>query len=95
MAILDDRDLGMISVVAEEYENHRLPRLLGMLNRVYRGESLREEELEYLHRTLSIARLEKPVTHGHPELEEFYQHLFHLYRDITRAVAPVVMAAAG
>jgi len=82
MKHITDRDLGLISVVAEEYEKHRLPRLCNIYAKVLDGATLAEEEFDYLYRTVNYANLEMPVTHGHPELDEFYQHLYHLYRDI-------------
>jgi hypothetical protein len=83
MKAITNKDLCLISVIVEEFEHHRLPRLFHMREKVIAGLALDDGEFEYLYRLIHETCYEKPLMVGHPEIEQFFLHVCHLYRDIS------------
>ncbi len=79
---LSEKELGVITVVVEEFERHRLPALLRLKEKVNNGIALIDAEYDYLTRSISEMNHYMPQTVGHPELEEFVTHVLHLYTEI-------------
>lgn len=82
MTVLTQKDLGVIAVVVEEFEKHKLPVLLDLRRKVDNGETLLDVEYDYLSRSIDEISHHLPLTYGRPELQEFCTHVIHLYTEI-------------
>ena len=76
-------DIGIIEVVIERLEKQRLPRLLALKDKVDRGESLDEHELDSLERTIVDGRNLLPLIDRHPEYQPLAAQVMGLYKEIT------------
>jgi hypothetical protein len=79
-----DEDEGTIEAVLERLNELTLPRALDIRARVDRGESLDENEMQFLKRELEDANSAQPLAARHPEYQMLYDRLVSLYGDITR-----------
>lgn len=96
MPVHCDKELALLYVMVEEYVNHRLPRLFHMYDKVESGKALSADEFDFLCRSVDMGtHTEVPLTIGHPDLEEFYHYVFHLYRDICALDLAVEEKARG
>ena len=80
--MLGHHELGLMAVMVNEFERHRLPRLLGLRAKVMGGDVLSDIDFDYLTRMIHDAHHDIPIAFGHPVLEEFCTHICHLYYDI-------------
>jgi len=79
----DNNDLGIIEVVLERMEKQRLPRLFAMKQKVDKGESLDDYELDFLELTIADARKLFPLIDRHPEYQPLAAQVMELYKDIS------------
>ena len=77
-------ELGKIETVLERLEKFRLPRLMDIKQRVDGGDVLNEFEIQYLEEALGDAEQNKSFVDHHPEFQEIYSRLVHLYDEITK-----------
>lgn len=83
--ILDDIKLihiGVIQSLVMEYEQHRLPRIFRLKDKIDRGEVISDVDLEYLCKELKDASLAMHLTAYYPELQDFCLIMSHLCKDI-------------
>jgi len=76
-------DIGIIEVVIERLEKQRLPRLLALKDKVDKGESLDDYELEFLEHSIVDARELMPVIDRNPEYQPLAAMVMELYKDIS------------
>lgn len=76
-------DNGIIQVLLEQLTSDRLPRTLRIKDRVDRGETLNEFDLEYLEEIFDEAEQAQELASTHPELRSLVSKLSDLYSEIT------------
>lgn len=76
-------DAGVIQTLLDRFNTQRLPRALGMKEKVERGETLEESEVEFLANILTDIRNLHPLLERHPELEALSIKALGLYTEIT------------
>ena len=79
----DAKEEGVIQTLIERFERQRLPRILGLKEKVDKGEKLDESEMEFLEGVIADAMHNKPLIDKHPEWQEFCAGVVHLYEEIT------------
>ena len=77
------KDAGVIEVLVERFEKHRLPRILALQEKVDGGEVLNDMDLEYLEEVLEDAHQNKSLVDRHPEWQEISARVISLYKQIT------------
>ena len=78
-----EKDSGMIQVLAERFENQRLPRVLSIKEKVDMGGVLDEFDIEFLEQVFEDANTIKPLLDRHPEWQPLAARMVHLYKEIT------------
>jgi len=76
------RHLGIFQSLMQEFEQHRLPRLLRLKDKVDRGEAINEVDFEFLCKEIKDACMTKHLTINYPELEEFCLQVGHLFKEL-------------
>ncbi len=79
----DIGDTGMIEALLQRLNDFRLPRLLELKERVERGETLTEYDLEFLQGALEDAHSALPLVDRHRELQPLAAKMTALYHEIT------------
>lgn len=74
---------GIVMVMVEEFERHRLPHLLSIKNSVENGNLLSDADVIFLDKVIEDATRTMPLTISNPELHVFCAHVIHLYKEIT------------
>jgi hypothetical protein len=74
--------IGVFQSLMQEFEQHRLPRLLRLKDKVDRGEAISDVDFDFLCKEIKDACTMKHLTFSYPELEEFCLHVGHLYKEL-------------
>ncbi|WP_417362315.1 hypothetical protein [Gallaecimonas pentaromativorans] len=74
---------GVVLALLEQLNDHHIPRLLKLKEKVEEGSRLDDYDLRFLKDAISVAEEEKDLIHQHPELNELAGQLYHLYNLIT------------
>ena len=77
------RHLAIIQTIIAEYENHRIPRLLRIKDRLDTDEVLRDYDIDFLDHVIHDTEDAMSLQACAPELQEFCLHVVHLHHDIT------------
>ncbi len=75
-------ELGTIYALIERFEKQRLPRLLELKERVDKGETFSESDIEFMTQVTLDAQRGKRLVDRHPEWQEFCAEVIHLYEEI-------------
>lgn len=78
-----DSDLGLITVLLERFEKHRLPRALSIKEKVDRGEKLDYLDIAFLEEVFSDAQKIDPIVARNPQLQELISRVVSLYKEIS------------
>ena len=76
-------DTGLIQVLLERLEKHRLPRLLALQDKVHSGVSPDNADLDFLENAIADARKVIPIIDRHPEYQSLATKVIELYKDIS------------
>jgi len=77
-------DEGTIQVLLERLNEWRLPRAIGIKERVDRGEKLSNHDIAFLNRVLEDSTQAQSLASKNPELQALVDKLASLYSHITR-----------
>ena len=81
--MMDSEDeLGTIYALIERFEKQRLPRLLDLKERVDKGETLGQSDIEFMTQVTIDAQRGKRLIDRHPVWQEFCAEVIHLYEEI-------------
>ena len=76
-------DTGVIEALLARLNEYRLPRLLELKERVDRGETITDNDLQLLERVLEDGREVQPLIDRHPGVQPIYAQMTTLYAEIT------------
>jgi hypothetical protein len=76
------RHTGIMQSLFQEFEQHRLPRLLRLKDKVDSGVAINDVDFDFLCKEINDACVTKHLIVHFPELEEFCLHLGHLYKEL-------------
>lgn len=74
--------VGVVQSLVQEFEQHRLPRLLRLKDKVDNGEVIDDVDFEFLSQEIKDASLTKHMTFNYPELDGFCLLMVHLCKEI-------------
>ena len=76
------KHLGVFHSLMMEFEQHRLPRLLRLIEKVDNGKVINDVDFEFLCKEIKDACTTKHLTVSYPELEEFCLRVGHMYKEL-------------
>jgi hypothetical protein len=79
-----DADAGTLQAILERLEKFRLPRAQAIKARVDKGESLSDNDIQFLKQALDDAQSVQGVVARHPEVQALAKQIVGLYDEITR-----------
>ena len=74
--------LGVFHSLMQEFEQHRLPRLLRLKDKVDNGETINDVDFQFLCKEINDACTIKHLTVIYPELEDFCLQMGHMYKEL-------------
>jgi len=74
---------GVLTAVMERFEKHRLPRILDIKEKVEQGGKLSDPDIDFLEEVLTDTQRYKQFVDKHPEFQELYTRVVHLYERLT------------
>ena len=77
------KDAGLIQVLAERLETQRLPRALALKEKVERGDTLSDFDIQFLDDVFKDAHDIRALVERHPEWHELVSKMVRLYKEIT------------
>ena len=77
------KDAGIIQVLVERFEKHRLPNLLELKDKVDSGEKLNDIELGWLEEIIEDAQENRALADRPPEWQKISAQVASLYSQIT------------
>jgi len=75
-------DIGSITALMIRLKESRLPRAQRMWERVERGETLQESDIQFLHRVFDDSRHIRPFVERNPEYLSLVSKVIDLYSNI-------------
>ena len=77
------KDDSLIAVLLERFKKQRLPRLLGLKEKVISGEKLNDFDIAFLEEVFKSANEIFPIADRHPEYQDLMAKAIHLHHEIT------------
>jgi hypothetical protein len=78
-----DRDVGVLTALAQRMRDQRLPRALAIKERVDAGGVLSDRDMQFLEEVLSDANRIAPIVRRNPEYAGVAGRMVELYKEIT------------
>jgi hypothetical protein len=78
-----DRDIGVLTALAQRMREQRLPRALAIKERVDAGNVLSDRDVQFLEEILSDANRIAPIVKRNPEYAAVAARMVDLYKEIT------------
>ena len=75
-------DAGVLQALVKRLNEQRLPRLLAIKSRVDKGETLSDDELDFLKNATRDVSTIEPMIDRHPEYQELATRVIYLYKHI-------------
>jgi hypothetical protein len=75
-------DAGTLTALMIRMKDIRLPRAMRMLERVNKGETLRDSDISFLKRVYNDSRSSQHLVARHPEYHELIAKALNLYTEI-------------
>ena len=79
----DSKDEGVLTAIVERMQEQRYPRALELKEKVDRGETLEDFDIDFLERVFEDCTGLKPLLDRHPEYQELAARMMNLYHAIT------------
>jgi hypothetical protein len=79
----ESKDLGIAITVLDRLTEDTLPKAFEIKERLDRGEPLDHWDIDFLNDWFKRAEQLKPLVDRHPEYQEVYARVVHLYKQIT------------
>ena len=76
-------DAGVLHALVKRLNEQRLPRLLDIRARVDQGETLSDDDLDFLKHATRDASSIEPLVDRHPEYQQLAANVIQLYKHIT------------
>jgi hypothetical protein len=90
-----DRDAGTIAALMIRMQEYRLPRAQRLLEKVNRGETIADDDLDFLKRVYSDSTDLRPLVKRNPEYVKLVGGMIDLYAEITAKALENEKAARG
>jgi len=74
------KHIGILQSLMQEFEQHRLPRLLRLKDKVDRGEAINDVDIQFLCKQIKDANLTMHLTVNYPKLKELCLQMTQLYK---------------
>ena len=75
---------GVLTVVMERFEKHRLPRILHIKDLVDNGGTLKQSDINFLSKVLHDTQQYAEFVSTHDEYQKLFSNVTSLYDEITR-----------
>jgi len=75
---------GVLEAVMERFSKFRLPRILDIKKKVDQGDTLADMDITFLEEVLQDTKQYKSFVDQHPEFQELYGKVAHLYDEVTK-----------
>ena len=79
---IKQQHIGIVQSLVQEFEQHRLPRLFRLKDKLDNGDPINDVDLEYLCKEIKDAGLAMHMTVNYPEMRDFCLSMSHLYKEI-------------
>lgn len=76
-------DTGVIVALVERFEKQRLPRVLDMKKRVDQGETLTDDDIEFLDEVYADSQKILPFAERNPKWQDLTSRAIALYGEVT------------
>lgn len=81
---LKQAEEGVVEALIERFQAWRLPRALDIKEKVDRGETLDDFDIDFLQEVIKDAEEIKPYVDRRPDYQTLYTHAVGLYGEITK-----------
>jgi len=79
---VEKNHIGIAQSLVQEFEQHRLPRMLRLKEKVDNGNVINDVDFDLLCTDIKDANLAMHMMVNYPELQEFCLQMAHLYKEI-------------
>jgi hypothetical protein len=76
------QDAGVIQTLLDRLNSQRLPMALALKEKVDRGETLSDYDIQKLEEVFADTQTIQPMVERHPEFQDLASRILHLYKEI-------------